>query len=71
MNKTLIAGLLLVIAGCLVVQAQTHATAKTPAASVAQPLPVPPSFDIEMPVLHEPFDETAITPTETVGAARD
>ena len=71
MNKILIAAFFLILAGCVAVdigQSATHAPTAVAAATTPEIL-VTPSFDIEMPVLHEPFDQTPITPMETVGAS--
>jgi hypothetical protein len=74
MNKILISAFFLILAGCVAVDLSrptaTESAPAAPAAAAPQELPVPASFDIEMPVLHEPLDQTPITPTETVGASR-
>ncbi|MEO8059845.1 MAG: hypothetical protein ABI671_16145 [Burkholderiales bacterium] len=63
MTKILATVLFAVLAGTLAVHAM-------PPAIAAKSAPVQPSFDIVMPAPHEPFDQTEITPVETVGASR-
>lgn len=63
MTRILAATLLLVLAGCVAVEAVRPAAAAIGTA--------PPSFDIAMPAPQEPLDATPITAVETVGAAHN
>ncbi len=61
MTRILVATLLLVLAGCVAVEAVQPVAAAIDTA--------PASFEIAMPAPHEPLDTTPITAVETVGAA--
>ncbi|MBC7480629.1 MAG: hypothetical protein H7337_01625 [Rhizobacter sp.] len=65
MTRILAATLLLVLAGCVAVEAVR------PAATPAAIDTTPPGFDIAMPAPQEPLDTTPITAVETVGAAHN
>jgi len=64
MTRLLAAALLLVLAGCVAVEAVR------PSVTAAIET-TPPGFDITMPAPQEPLDTTPTTAVETVGAAHD
>ncbi|MDM0033452.1 hypothetical protein QTI33_15055 [Variovorax sp. J22P271] len=70
MTKLLATALISIVAASMVVYAiQPVDAAVTPQASIGLALSSFTSTDLSMPPPQEPFDNTPITPVETVGAA--